>query len=173
MPCTNSRLITLLSMNAPQSSRIASAYRFPDRIVLHSQGRTPSWIHAACEPYVKLSLDAVTQELGQAVRSVLDGYQPEAPQPTDWKEVTAGFVRGLGAKSNRQVQQSSVCCGIREQDGQLVFEPTHDGGTSGDAKGFQPLNGANISIQTDAPASEIGAALLRGLDRCTTVYEIA
>jgi len=157
-------------MKPTQPNRIASAFKFGDRIVLHSQGRTPSWIYVACEPYIKLSGDATVEEVGQAVGSVLDGYRADAPQPTDWKQVTAEFVRGLGAKSNKQIQQKSICCGIREQEGQLVFEPTHNGGTSGDAKGFQPIKGADVAIRADAPASEVGAALLRGFDLCTTVY---
>jgi hypothetical protein len=160
-------------MKRTQPNTTASAYRFADRIVLHSQGRTPSWIYVACEPYVTLSPGAAAEEVGRAVRSVLDGYRADAPQPTDWKQVTAGFVRGLGTKSNKQIQQDSICCGIREQEGQLVFGPTHNGGTSGDAKGFQPIKRAQVAIRTDAPDSEIGAALLRGFDLCTTVYASA
>ncbi len=107
------------------------------------------------------------------MRSVLDGYRPDIAQPTDWKQVTATFVRGLGAKSNKQLQQSSICCGIREQEGELVFEPTHNGGTSGDAKGFQPIKETHVSVRGDAPTSEIGTALLRGFHLCTTIYESA
>jgi hypothetical protein len=155
------------------ASKVASAYRFADRIVLHSQARTPAWFCIACEPYLTLSREAGPEAVGQAVRSVLDGYRPDIPQPSDLKQVTAAFVRGLGAKSNKQIQESSVCCGIRDQEGQLVFEPTHNGGTSGDAKGFQPITQARVSLRADAPAAEIGAALLRGFDLCTTIYESA
>jgi hypothetical protein len=160
-------------MRHTQPNKVASAYGFADRLVLHSQGRTPSWIYVACEPYAKLSRDATAEEVGRAVRSVLEGYRPDAPQPADWKQVTTAFVRGLGAKSNKQIQESSICCGIRDQEGQLVFEPTHNGGTSGDAKGFQPITQARVSVRADAPATEIGAALLRAFDLCTTIYESA
>jgi hypothetical protein len=160
-------------MEHTQPNKAASAYRFADRIVLHSQARTPAWFYIACEPYLRLSREASPEEVGRAVRSALDGYRPDIPQPSDLKQVTAAFVRGLGARSNKQIQQSSICCGIRDQEGQLVFEPTHNGGTRGDAKGFQPTKEGRVSVRADAPAAEIGAALLRGFDLCTTIYESA
>src|SRR5262245_3011776 len=106
-------------MSRPQPDRIAAAYRFADRIVLHSQGRTPAGFYIACEPYLTLPAHTPSEDVGRAVQTVLNGYQAEAPQPTDLKQVTAAFVRGLGAKSHKRLQESSISCDISQWEGRL------------------------------------------------------
>jgi hypothetical protein len=157
-------------MKSPKPDRVAQAYKLPDRIVLHSQARAPSWLYVACEPYLTLSPNAPPDEIGRAVLTVLRDYRAEVPEPNNFKEVTAAFLRGVGAKSHKQLQQTSINCGILERPGRLDFEPTHNGGTSGDSKGFQPISGTRFGIALDASPAEIGAALLKGFDLCTTIY---
>ena len=173
---TKSRIIKTearTTMRTPPSDKIDSAYRFPDRIVLHGTGRLVSWMCIACEPYVTLGRNASAEELGQAVKRVIEGFRAQMPDPSDWKEVTAGFVRGVGAKSHKQLQQTSICCGLSEKAGQLEIQPNHNGGTSGDSNGFQPIAGATFTIPFSAPPAEVGPALLRGFNLCTSVYETA
>jgi hypothetical protein len=155
---------------APPATRIAAAYRFSDAFVLHSQGRAPSWIHIACEPYKRLSRTASADDLGRAVRSVLHAYRPEVPEPADFKQVTADFVRGMGVKSNKRLQETSIYCGLRQKEDGIEFAPNHNGGTAGDTKGFQPIEGATFVIPAEASDGEFGAALLRGFDLCTSIF---
>jgi hypothetical protein len=157
-------------MKTPPTNRIASAYRFSDRLVFHSQARTPAWFYIACEPYLTLSLAASVGEIGQAVKRALANFRPEIPQPTNLKQVTADFLLGIGVKTNKKLQETSVCCGINEKDSAIVFEPSHNGGTSGDTRGFQPITNAKIVISAKATDAEIGAALQKSISLCTTVY---
>ena len=85
-------------MKMSQSDRVASAYRFPDRIVLHSLGRSPAGFYIACDPYVTLPRNAPSENIGRAINVALDGYRAEVPQPTDFKELTTSFIRGIEAK---------------------------------------------------------------------------
>jgi hypothetical protein len=157
----------------PPPGKFAGAYRFPDRIVLHSQGRLPSWAMIACEPFLTLPRDANPEEVGRAVQSVLAGFRAEITDSPNLKDVTAAFVRGVGAKSHKQLQETSISCGIREREGQLEFQPEHNGGTSGDTKGFQSISGAQFSLPANSAPAEIGAALLRCFALCTTIYDDA
>ena len=149
---------------------IASAYRFPDRIVLHSHGLLPSWIHIACDPYISLPPTASPEQIGQAVRTVLHSYRPEMPDPADFKKVREDFVRNMGVKSNKRLQETSINCGLRAENGTIKFEPTHNGGTSGDSKGFQATSGTAFSIPSGGNDAELGNALLRAFDLCTSIY---
>ena len=158
-------------MKTPPSNKIASAYKFSDRFVLHSQARRPAGFYIACEPYVTLSNSATAEEIGIAVQTVLTGFRSEIPQPTDLKQVTADFVRGIGAKSHKKLQETSICCGINEQDGKIDLKPKHNGGTSGDSKGFQPIVDSKISLPSNSSPAEIGSALLKAFLLCTTVYK--
>ena len=157
----------------PPRGKSAAAYKFPDRIVLHSQGRLPEWALIACEPFLTLPRDASREDFGRAVQTVLAGFRAEIPDSPDLKNVTAAFVRGVGAKSHKQLQETSISCKIRELDGQLEFEPSHNGGTSGDTKGFRPVPGSQFSLPANSTPAEIGAALLRCFALCTTIYDDA
>src|ERR1051325_6643218 len=101
----------------PPPGKYASAYRFDDRMVLHSLARLPEWALIASEPYLTLPRDAATEEIGRAVQTVLAAFRAQAPEPGDFKQVTAAFVRGIGAKSHKQLQESSICCGLSECEG--------------------------------------------------------
>ena len=155
----------------PPPGKFAGAYRFSDRTVLHSQGRLPGWTMIACDPYITLPRDAAAEDVGRAVQSVVAGFRPQVPDPADFKQVTAAFVRGVGARSNKQLQESSIACNLSERNAQLEFEPCHNGGTSGDTKGFQPIPGARFSLSANSTPAEIGAALDRCFALCTSIYD--
>ncbi len=157
----------------PPPGKFASANRFPDRMVLHSEAREPGWALIACKPYLTLRRDASAEDVGRAVQTVLAGYRAELPESADLKQFTAAFVRGVGAKSHKQLQESSISCSIKELDGRLEFQPYHNGGTRGDTKGFQPISGAQFSLAADSAPAEIGIALVRCFALCTTLYEHA
>jgi hypothetical protein len=158
-------------MNNSPPKKSASGYRFTDRLVLHSRAQTPAGFYIACEPYLTLPRDATAEEVGRAVQSVLNGFRADIPQPSNFKQNTADFIRGVGAKSQKKLQESSIFCSIREQDGKLEFIPYHNGGTSGDSQGFQPIAGAKILLASDSALNEIGIALFKSFALCTTIYE--
>ncbi len=157
----------------PPPGKFASAYKFPDRIVVHSQARLPEWALIACEPFLTLPPNAVPEDVGRAVQTALAGFRPEIPNPGHLKEVTAAFVRGVGAKSHKQLQETSIHCGIVKLDDRLEFQPYHNGGMSGDTKGFRPISEAKFSLPANSSLAEIGAALHRCLALCTTIYDHA
>jgi len=154
-------------------TRIACAYKFADRYVVHSQARTTAGFYVACEPYLLLGLDCSDEELGKALNAALVRFKVSVPTPTDWKQFRQAWVAGLRAKSERQVQQTSVYCGISDYGDHLEFEPSHNGGTSGDTKGFAPLVDRKFSLPDDAPSERLGEALRRALTLCSTIYEPA
>jgi hypothetical protein len=158
-------------MNNLSSKRSAAARRLTDRLILHSHAQKPAGFYIACEPYLTLPTDATTEQVGHAVQSVLAGFRTDIPQPSDWKHVTADFIRNIGVKSHKKLQESSIFCGIEEQNGKIEFVPSHNGGTSGDTKGFQAISGAKISLAANSATDEIGTALLKGFSLCTTIYE--
>lgn len=146
----------------------ATAYRFADRLMLHSHVQT-DYGNFACGPFQKLDPSASPDEIGRCVRIALDSSRSQGEMP-NVKDTAKAFLAGLGVKSNAQLQRSAVCVGITQASG-LQFEPTHNGGTAGDAKGFQPILGAlPICVASDALTAEIGQALLQAFSLCTTIY---
>jgi CDI immunity protein len=148
--------------------KYATAYRFADRVMLHSHLQT-DYGNFACGPFQKLDPSTSAEEIGRCVRMALDSSQSRSEMP-NVKDAAKAFLAGLGVKSNAQLQRSAVCVGIT-QARELQFEPTHNGGTAGDAKGFQPIPGAApICVPPDASDAQIGQALLQAFSLCTTIY---
>jgi hypothetical protein len=158
-------------MNPTLPDRIACAYKFADRYVVHSHARTTAGFYVACEPYLLLRIDCFDEELGQAVQTALCGFKVSVTTPTNWKEFRQQWVASLGAKSERQLQRASLYCGISDYGDHLEFEPSHNGGTSGDTRGFAPLGDRMLRLPGDTPSEQLGEAMRRAFALCSTIYE--
>jgi hypothetical protein len=146
----------------------AGAYFFVGRLVVHSFLLT-DYGSFACGPYRSLKRSAANDEIGRAVQAALDSSHVADEMPNA-KDAQKEFFAGLGVKSNAALQRSSLYVSI-QQSTDLELHPTHNGGTAGDAKGFQPVAGVEaIRIPPDAAPADIAAGLMNALAQCTTVY---
>jgi hypothetical protein len=149
--------------------RRAAAYLFADDIRLHSEIHTPYGSFAA-PPWQRVPRSAGAEAIAQAVRAALEHWRDQREMPSGGKERVKIFLAGMGVKSNAQLQQQARNVDI-EVAGDLSFHPTHNGGTSGDGKGFRPIPGQEpVRIAINAPPAEVAAALLRAFDLCTSIY---
>jgi hypothetical protein len=62
-------------------------------------------------------------------------------------------------------------CSIVQTPKDIQIDPSHNGGTRGDEKGFHYRVERRILVGLDDPPEHIGAALLRGFDACTSIYD--
>jgi len=160
-------------MSQTLPARIACAYKFADRYVVHSQARTTAGLYVGCKPYLLLRPDCSDEEIGQAVNAALAGFKVSVPTPTNWKEFRQAWLAGLRAKSERQLQQTSVYCGISDYIDRIEFEPSHNGGTSGEGRGFAPSIDRKFALMASASPKQLGAALCRAFTLCSTIYDQA
>jgi hypothetical protein len=149
------------------NQKSAAAYSFADRLVFHCE-LTTDFGSFAIAPFQRLARDAAQEEIGCCVRVALDGCRTQPGMP-NVKESTKSFLAGVGVKSIAQLQRSALYVGILQSDA-IEFYPTHNGGTAGDKKGFQPLAGEPLRVSVSASAGEIGDALMRAFSLCTTIY---
>ena len=148
--------------------KYATAYLFPDRLIVHSLTHTDFGLFA-CEPFQRLDRDVSPEEIARCIGSSLDAFRTQRDMPNA-KELRKSFLAGMGVKSNAQLQRTAICVGISQGAG-LEFEPTHNGGTTGDSKGFQPIPGLEpLRVSIDSLPAEIGAVLLKAFSLCTSVY---
>ena len=152
----------------PVKRKYATAYLCPDRLMIHSLTQTDFGMFA-CEPFRRLDREAPPEEIARCIRCSLDAFRIQRDMPGA-EEVRKSWLAGMGVKSNAEIQRTALCVGI-SQAAALEFEPTHNGGTASDSKGFQPIPGVEpLRVSTDSPPAEIGAALLKAFSLCTTVY---
>ena len=152
------------------SSRSCSAYLFPARLVIHATAITRAGFQVAKEPYFSIEVPSQHEEIGKAVRQALDSHQIGIENPSNGREFQKAFLKGVGVKSNAALQRAAVQCDVLERENELNFFPTHNGGTTGDQKGYSPLNDHIKIIPRDSDDGVVGKALLDCFERCSSIY---
>jgi hypothetical protein len=153
--------------NGPQH---AGVYLFPGRPEFVPFGRTPAGFLVQCVPCIRVELSASDESLGRALLQVLDAFIPNRAVPESYSTERKEHLRGIGVRSERELQQQALYCSVyRDIDG-FRFEPTHNGGTKGDSKGFAPVSDS-ITNAPSSTADELGAALCRAFALCTIIYD--
>ncbi len=155
--------------------RSAAAYRLRDRIVLHAEAKAGEFgptIGAA--PFLTLPPDTAPEEVGAGILAALVAYRSGVPSPTesDYDVATRSLYRAAGVGSNRRLLEASLYCRVSESQDVLQYLPYNNGGTRGNRKGFQPkLPMEWLLVRKPATTAELGEALARAFELCTTVYD--
>jgi hypothetical protein len=149
----------------------ACAFLFPNDIRFHSDLSTPYGSFAA-PPYERVDRSAEVEAIAAAVRTALEHSREQREMPPgSWKESLKAYLAGMGVKSNAELHRKSRYVSIEQGVADLAFHPYHNGGTSGDGKGFRPIAGQDaVHVAIDAPPAEIAAGLLRAFEMCTSIY---
>jgi hypothetical protein len=142
----------------------AAVYQLKDRILLHPWQRTDMGLGIGTEPYVPLPLEVAAANLGTSVLEVLGQSGRTIPHPKVWKGQGAERLKAAGVRSERAFQAGSRYVGVERKDAGFVIEPSRNGGTKGDAKGFEPLPSRAIALGSDASAEDLGNAIRQGLE---------
>jgi hypothetical protein len=149
------------------SEQHATAYLKNGKVIIHAQARSTAGVYLAAMPVRRLPLEAGGDALGRALRDALDAYQAEVPHPTTWRDFGADVLKASGVRSWRALQVGTACCTISRNSAHIMISPSHNGGTSGDGRGFQPAPSADVALEASATPDRVGAALLEAFSRCT------
>mgnify|MGYP001314936781 CR=1 FL=1 len=151
--------------------RRAGAYHMRERIVLPAQAELENGPVLIVEPYLALPPDAPPAEVGAAVLEVLSAYRTGVPEPSKAERdgERRALLKAAGVRSYRRLQETALACWIAEQSDAFEFTALHNGGTRGNAKGFQPQRPMQwVVVDAPARAAELGEALTRTFELCTT-----
>ena len=142
----------------------AAVYQLKDRILVHPWQRTDMGLGMGSEPYLALPLEIDAANLGKSVFEALGESGRTIPHPTSWKGQGAARLRAAGVKSERAFQTGSHYVSVERKGSRFLIEPSRNGGTKGDAKGFEPLPSHTIALGSDASADDLGNAIRKGLE---------
>jgi hypothetical protein len=141
----------------------AGIYRLKDRILIHPWQLTDMGLGVATEPYVVLPLDVDSAKLGLSARETLNQSGQTVRDTTDWKALAAARLKAAGVKSQKAFQTNASYVCLHLSDKQLLVEPSRNGGTQGDAKGFEALPAFTVALAADLPAADLGNAIRQAL----------
>lgn len=143
-----------------------SIYELRDRILIHPWQRTTAGLGMASEPYLCLPLDADSQTLGGTVLSALSLSGQTVPHPTSWKGLATPRLNAAGVKSEKAFHSGTRSVTVERGSDAFRIEPSHNGGSTGDSKGFQGLPNLSSSAPLDLSATELAAEIRRCLGKC-------
>jgi hypothetical protein len=152
----------------------ASCYSYGDRLLICAICPNDAGFYNRSEPYRLISKDDPASTLGEVLLEVLDASNRLVPikSSEERKESSERFLQVAEITSERKLQQTSLCCSVSCKNGKLCFKPEHNGGTSGDNKGFSGLpDDQSLFLSRKDSPEEIGKTLMDTLERCTSVYD--
>jgi hypothetical protein len=144
----------------------AAVYQLKDRILVHPWQQTPAGLGIASGPYVSLPLDADAAALGSAVLAALSRSGQTVPHPSDWKGLSAPRLEAAGVRSEKAFQSGARSVDVERDDRAFRIEPSRNGGSKGDAKGFVPMPELAMSLPLESGAEVLGQATRASLKRC-------
>ena len=121
-------------------------YSWPDRILVCSGSRTTAGVGLVSPPLTRLPAQASPEALGAHIVAALAAFQPSVPHPTDWKGHSKPLLAAAGFRSNRQFHWGAVLCHITQFPDHVLFEPTRNGGFTGEARGFREVTAPNFTL---------------------------
>jgi hypothetical protein len=144
---------------------IVSAFRLRDRYFVHLNKRTTAGLWVAQPEFKCLPLDATPESLGLVVLAALSQSHTVIPHPTDWSALSKPRLAAAGVRSERAFMMGARLVEV-ERGECFRFEPTRNGGSSGDQRGFARISGVQVSIPLHSPPIAVGEALLNALEEC-------
>jgi hypothetical protein len=144
----------------------AAVYQLKDRVLIHPWQQTTMGLSIASEPYVSLPLDADAAALGDSLLTALSLSGRTVPHPTSWKRLGAARLSAAGVKSERAFQLGTRSLMAQREAQGVRLEPSRNGGTKGDAKGFAPLPEFSMSLPLTSSARTLGTAVRACFERC-------
>jgi hypothetical protein len=144
----------------------AAVHQLKDRILLHPWQQTEMGLGIASEPYLALPIDADAGKLGKSILDALGNSGRTVPHPTVWKGQDASRLKAAGVRSERAFQEGARYVRVEHTQAGFLIEPSRNGGTEGDAKGFEPLPDSAIALDAGASTDDLGKAVRKGLESC-------
>ena len=143
----------------------AAVYQLKDKILVHPWQQTTAGLGIASAPYVSLPLDAAPESLGNAVFSALSHSGRTVPHPLSWKALDKPRLQAAGVKSDKAFQSGARSVSV-ERGQEFRLEPSRNGGSKGDSKGFEPLPEFGTSLPLSSTAAALGQAIRACFERC-------
>ena len=144
-------------MNTSQKS--AAVYRRNSHYFVHANLRTPAGFWIASVPASLLPVTLSAEELGASIIGVLAG-SVQAPSG-DTPLLAIAKVR-----SWRALQRSAALCNVWRSTAGFVVEPTRNGGSAGDGRGYHPLSDQSVAVPAEDGPGDLGAAVVAAFERC-------
>lgn len=143
----------------------AAVYRRQDRVVVFPECQTSAGVWISSEPYVQIgAMDAAV--IGQALVDSLQRSVLNCAHPTDWTIAARPRLTAASVKSEAAFQRGASLVSVVKSAGRISVIPTRNGGAVDPGRGFSEHPSAALLLAIDAPADELGRAVIQAFESC-------
>jgi hypothetical protein len=160
------------SPKAPFGS--ANVYQVDDVLLVGALDRVPDGFWISSDAILSLKASSTSAaDLGRTVLDVLtacrDGVTP--PTKDEASAWSKRFLRLARAKSRADLMRRSLMCTIDYlEDGSLSFEPTSNGGPTGENRGFHSQAEHSLRLSPGFSPDQVGVAVRSALHSSAATY---
>lgn len=140
----------------------AGVYHRGDVLVMLAMSRTTDGLYIVADKPVIVPFNSSPSVIGKTLLQVLSESKIGVPHPTNWKDHGRDLYEAVGVKRWSAFTDGATSCSIEEDNGLIWFEPEE---YNDEYRAFTVVEGAGLSVSSNEPPGQIGATLLRALDR--------
>lgn len=150
------------------SEKSAAVYLFKGNYFIHSMARTDAGFWIASMPASLLSAESSIEEIGSAALEALEASVNgvRAPRRDEFAKLHAPLLEVAAIRSWLTLQRAAALVNIRLERSSISVEPTRNGGTGGDGRGYHPLEDQCVRFPADINSAALGEAVISAFDRC-------
>jgi hypothetical protein len=141
-------------------------YRRGDHLVVHALRQTADGFSYAASPLMVLSSSAAPEEIGRAIRSVLESEPHRSMEEPDWKAAERMLPNALGLSSWKDAVRDCVLVEFHRLKSELHFIPTMNVGGEENDRGFENLPERAIKASVKDADATLGTTALWTFERC-------
>jgi hypothetical protein len=142
--------------------KFATLYHRSDGYYLYASSRTTVGVYIASPPYLRLDIDANSEDISKAVKAALEGSQAGVPHPTEWDHLIRPMYELAKVKTWHRFAEDARSVSIESDDDGLRIRPS----SKDQRMNFFPISDAGLHLPRDASASEIGDAVKQAIALC-------
>lgn len=135
--------------------------------LLHADRKSTTGLSLAWQPFIQISeSDFAVDTIANAIKEVIkeSEHEERVANPKNWSENSKQFFKNMGLKSPKELYAATTKhCGIRTENGDIIFTPTKR-----DGQGFinKSKEEPNIIIPYKSSDEEIFQAFEFALSKC-------
>ena len=146
------------------TKKAAGVYRRGEMILMLPMNVTTMGVGISGEPVLTME-GASAETIGQQLQKTLEESGKIVLHPEIWPRGGFDYVlKAAGVRSYKEFMRGARYVSAAVVDGKYVLQPTKNGGTSGDRKGFQGLAESRDREIVTRSEEELGRAVVAALD---------
>ena len=163
-------ILNIFGLNKRPKELVKSAQvtLYPTKITVETFHRVKAGFYIAAANTTILPIDIANVVLAKTVRLHLDLTKTGLSDPSqeDFKTLKDNYIKASGFKTLKDLHKEAKNVEITSKDGEIIINPTVNGGASGPNRGFGPVKNKTINVTDQISNDDLGKLIRAAWENC-------